>query len=222
MTKHYAYGRAIGDLDIVIIDDSKPMQAIFRSTLASFKVRRVRSYDAAAEAVEAMRIDPPNLILTDLLMKPTSGYQFLLQIRHRRMAPLCFLPVLFVTAHGTRTVVDKVLRAGAQNILVKPISPAALYDRLNWTLRDARELTLQDDGRYAIQGVGELLDEKARKWKQFGDQRHRLGIGLNDKTASKLVPGRALPPPVIAAERGAGGAAAETQRRNGFAAVRPK
>lgn len=218
MTKHYAYGRTIDDLDVVIVDDSKPMQAILRSTLASFKVRRVRVFDGASEAIEAMRIDPPNLILTDLLMKPVSGYQFLLQIRHRRLAPLCFLPVLFVTAHGTRTVVDKILRAGAQNILVKPVSPSALYERLNWTLRDSRELTLDDNGRYSIRGVAELLDEKARKWKQFGDPRNRLGLAQSETVAARKAAPRGLPSPAKTDAEIVGG----KRPRTDFAAVRPK
>ncbi|WP_244501858.1 response regulator [Stappia sp. ES.058] len=176
MTRHYAYGLDITDLDVVVVDDSKPMQTILRSTLLGFRVRRVRTFDSAEEALEVMRIDPPNMVITDWRMKPTSGVGLLRSIRQRKMAPLCFLPVVFVTAHGTRTLIDRILRDGAQNVIIKPLSPSALFERLNWTLRDSRPLVLGENGRYVVDGVAESLDEKARKWQQIGGGRSIVAV----------------------------------------------
>lgn len=222
MTRHYAYGLDIGDLDVVVVDDSKPMQAILRSTLLSFRVRRVRTFDTAEAALEVMRLDPPNFIITDWRMKPMSGVALLRTIRQRKMAPLCFLPVMFCTAHGTRTLIDRILRDGAQHVLTKPLSPSALYDRLMWTLRDARPLVMGEDGRYVIDGVAETLDAKARKWQQIGN-------GRNVVTVKPVVVRRDVPqtpaakpetaPPQVHEVSGAAGA---KTGRAGFATVRPK
>lgn len=176
MTRHYAYGLDITDLDVVVVDDSKPMQTILRSTLLGFRVRRVRTFDTASEALEVMRIDPPNMVITDWRMRPTSGIGLLRSLRQRKMAPLCFVPVIFVTAHGTRTLIDRILRDGAQNVVIKPLSPSALYDRLTWTLRDSRPLVLGENGRYVVDGVAESLDEKARKWQQIGGGRSIVAV----------------------------------------------
>lgn len=224
MTRHYAYGLHIGDLDVVVVDDSKPMQAILRSTLLSFRVRRVRTFDTAEAALEAMRLDPPNFVITDWRMKPMSGVALLRTIRQRKMAPLCFLPVMFCTAHGTRTLIDRMLRDGAQHVLAKPLSPSALYDRLTWTLRDARPLVMGEDGRYVIDGVADSLDAKARKWQQIGN-------GHNVVTVKPAVTRRDVPhaasarpepahPPLheVAAADKAGTKAG----RAGFATVRAK
>lgn len=173
MVRHIAYGRKIEDLDVVVIDDARPMQTILRSTLQSFRVQRVRTFDSAEEALDAMQIDPPNMVLTDWYMKPMSGLHLLQRIRRRKMSPLCFLPVLFITAHGTRTVVEKALRAGAQNVLIKPLAPSALYQRLQWTLRDHREFELLDDGRYVIGGMADRLDRNARKVAHIANVLHR-------------------------------------------------
>ncbi|MXN64535.1 response regulator [Stappia sp. GBMRC 2046] len=161
------------DLDVVVIDDARPMQTILRSTLQSFRVQRIRTFDGAEEALDAMQIDPPNLVLTDWYMKPMSGLHLLQRIRRRKMAPLCFLPILFVTAHGTRTVVEKALRGGAQNVLIKPVAPSTLYQRLQWTLRDHREFELLDDGRYVIGGMADRLDRHARKVAHIANVLHR-------------------------------------------------
>ena len=89
---------------------------------------------------------------------------------------MCVCVLFFVTAHGTRTLIDRILRDGAQNVVIKPLSPSALYDRLTWTLRDSRPLVLGENGRYVVDGVAESLDEKARKWQQIGGGRSIVAV----------------------------------------------
>ncbi len=210
MTRHYAYGLDMDDLDVVVVDDSKPMQAILRSTLLSFRVRRVRTFDTADAALEMMRLDPPNFVITDWRMKPMSGLALLRTLRQRKMAPLCFLPVVVCTAHGTRTLIDRVLRDGAQHVVAKPLSPSGLYDRLMWTLRDGRQLVMGDDGRYVIEGVADTLDEKARKWQQIGIEREIVAPKSGTRRDH-----------LAAAQKPEAGAAG-TAPRSGFATVRSK
>ncbi|GAB4542252.1 MAG: hypothetical protein Tsb0019_41610 [Roseibium sp.] len=176
MKHHAAFGLAMEDVDAVVVEDSKPMQTILRSILLSFKVARVRVFDAVDEALEASLAEPPNVILTDWRMEPTSGYQFLRLVRHRHMEPLCFVPILFITAHGTRPLVDKALRAGAHHVLVKPVSPSTLHKRLEWLMRDDRPMVLEHSGFYNIYGIQKTLDEQAEKMQTLAGARlhHRI------------------------------------------------
>lgn len=145
-------------LDIVVVEDSKPMQTIVRSILAALNVGRVRIFDAADEAMQAMLSEPPNLIITDYRMSPMNGYQLLRSIRNRKMAPLCFVPVIMITAHSTRSVVEKAYRGGAHTVLVKPISPKVLQTRLEWVIRDDRPFEVDETGHCVVDGVSSLLD----------------------------------------------------------------
>ncbi|WP_346906276.1 response regulator [uncultured Roseibium sp.] len=171
MKHHAAYGLGLEDLDVVIVEDSKPMQTLIRSILISFKVARVRVFDSADDALEAMLSEPPNVILADWRMTPTSGYQLLRLIRHRHMEPLCYVPLLFITAHGTRALVDKGLRAGAHHLLVKPLSPSTLCSRLKWLLTDERPMILENSGFYNIEGIHKTLDVQAEKIRSLENAR---------------------------------------------------
>ena len=153
--QHAAYQVPIEELDVIVIDDSKSMQTIVRSMLIAMRVHRVRVFDTADEALQSMLTEPPHIILTDWKMKPTNGYQLLRSIRQRQMAPLCYVPLMFITAHGTRALVERALRSGAHHLLVKPLSPAALFDRLLWVTRDPRPMVL--NGRITI---------KSKEWKK--------------------------------------------------------
>jgi DNA-binding response OmpR family regulator len=169
---HAAYGLPVGALDIVVVEDSKPMQMILRSILMAMKVSRVRIFDSPETAFEAMLGEPPNLILTDWKMEPVSGYQFLRTIRHARMAPLCFVPVMFITAFGTREVVEKVMRAGAHQLLVKPLSPSALHKRLLWLLQDDRQFEREEaSGCYVVAGVDKAFETVSDRRKTLAQAR---------------------------------------------------
>ncbi|MEL7527251.1 MAG: response regulator [Pseudomonadota bacterium] len=178
MKHHAAYGLAMEDIDAVVVEDSKPMQTILRSILLSFKVSRVRVFDSVDDALEASLAEPPNVILTDWRMEPTSGYQFLRLVRHRHMEPLCYVPILFITAHGTRPLVDKALRAGAHHVLVKPVSPSTLFKRLQWLMADERPMILEHSGFYNIYGIQKTLDEQAEKMQSLAGARlhHKIAI----------------------------------------------
>ena len=153
-----AYNVPLESLDVVVVEDSKQMQTIIRSVLGAMRVQRVRTFDSAEKALQAMLSEPPHLIITDWKMEPVTGYQLLRSIRHRKMAPLCFVPVLMVTAHGTRSLVEKALMVGAHHVLVKPLAPAALHQRMEWIVRDPRKFVLEPGKDFfVIEGVAQAL-----------------------------------------------------------------
>ncbi|WP_350333855.1 response regulator [Coralliovum pocilloporae] len=159
MIKHAAYGHAPSELDVVMIDSSKQMQTLMRSMLSSAGVRRIRVFDNADVALEAMLSEPPTVILSDWYMKPTSGYQLLKAIRLKQMEPLCFVPAIVISDRVTRPMIEKALRAGAHHCLVKPLSSSTLHRCLTWLANDDREFMLEGSS-YVIGGVQDLLAQQ--------------------------------------------------------------
>lgn len=181
MTRHAAYGLSPAMLDIILVDDSKPMLQLMRSVLASMQPARIRAYESPEDALKAMLSEPPNLVITDWRMKPLTGYQLLRTMRNREMAPLCFVPVIMVTAYGTRALCAKAFSAGAQQVLVKPLSPATLVDRVMRLLRDGRPLVPGPDDRYVIAGVGEALEADETRTEML--ERARAFVDRNIRTS---------------------------------------
>ena len=170
MYRSTAYGLSVEDLNVVVVEDSRPMQEVLRSILSALRVDRYRVFSNADEALKSMSMDPPNMIMSDWRMQPLSGYNMLKIIRHKSMSPLCFVPVLMLTGYATHTVVDKAFRAGAHQFLVKPISPTAVLQRIEMILQDDRRFRLEKD-HYVIDGVDEELD-KAEASSSLARQRH--------------------------------------------------
>lgn len=163
MPHHATYAVPNEQLDVVVIDDSKNMQGIVRSMLNAMKVRRVRLFDSTEAALHGMLHEPPNLIICEWRAGLVSGHQLLRMVRARFMEPLCYVPVIILTATPTRAIIDKAMAAGANQIVVKPISPAILQERIAWLQHDQRELVLGPRGAFEIEGVREsMMAQKER------------------------------------------------------------
>lgn len=160
--RHAAFDTPLEELNVVVIDPSRTMQTILRSMLQQLRPRRIRMYDAATDALRDMLLEPPSLVLTDWRMEPVSGHRLLKVLRHKSMAPLCFVPIIVVTGQATRSSVESAFRIGAHAVMVKPIAPTALRQRIEWILQDDRPFSLVDEN-WVIDGVANVLDEQREK-----------------------------------------------------------
>jgi len=104
---------------------------------------------------------PPDLVITDWRMEPVNGLQFLHSLRHRTMGELAGTAVVMISGHASTQRVKQAMLAGANQFLVKPVSPAALLARLEFVVRDARRFVLNGN-HYVVEGMADLFDAKAR------------------------------------------------------------
>lgn len=161
MLHHRAYGLGVAALDVVVVDDAKPMQSILRSILLNAHVGRVRTFDGAEAALQAMLVEPPHLLITDWHMPPTDGLTLVRSMRRRRMGQLALVPAIMITAHPTRALVEEALQAGVHFVIAKPVSPATLIKRIAFVQRDARGFSLLEDERTVVlQGQAERVSQE--------------------------------------------------------------
>src|SRR2546429_5758373 len=79
---------------ILIVDD-RPTNRQFLLTLLGYSDHRLLEAANGAEALERVRTERPDLVITDILMPTMDGYEF---VRHLRADPdLASLPVIFYT-----------------------------------------------------------------------------------------------------------------------------
>jgi diguanylate cyclase (GGDEF)-like protein len=126
---------------VLVVDDDPVLSDLARICLEleGFLVATVPDGDAALTAVRA---DPPDLVLLDVMMPGLSGLDVVRALRAD--AATVALPVVLLTARGLTA--DKVvgLTAGADDYIVKPFDPAELVARIRTTLRrtaDARAVS---------------------------------------------------------------------------------
>ncbi|MES2906811.1 MAG: response regulator [Pseudomonadota bacterium] len=156
---HLAYNKSIESLDVVVLDESRAMQAITRTILQPLRLRRLRFFDNAEQALRDIHDEPPNLMIADWRMRLMPGPKLLKELRSKQSGPIACMPVLMTISGPTRREVELAYRYGAQAVIAKPFSPNAMQRRIQWLLQDARLMRLIDE-TYVIDGVKETLDER--------------------------------------------------------------
>jgi twitching motility two-component system response regulator PilH len=113
--------------NILLVDDSKT-ELHFLSELLSKRGFNVRTADGGDEAMRRLAEAKPDLILMDVVMPGTNGFQLTRAItRDPRYADV---PVIMCTSKGQET--DRVwgLRQGARDYVVKPVDAADLMAKI--------------------------------------------------------------------------------------------
>ncbi|MCA9511231.1 MAG: response regulator [Myxococcales bacterium] len=122
------------DRTILIVDEMQ----WFRDLGALFLARsgRVLAAGSAAEALETARRERPDVVITDLDMPVCDGAELCARIR--RDALLAYTPVVVLIGTDDPEDHARAIRAGATDVLTKPLSRTSLLESVGRLTRHAR------------------------------------------------------------------------------------
>jgi two-component system chemotaxis response regulator CheY len=120
------------ETSVLVVDDYTPMRRSLRALLKQIGFDKIDDAGDAESAMEKMRGNPYGLIISDWMMEPVSGLDFLKQVRAD--ASLKDTPFLMVTAVGTTDEIVAAKEAGVSNYIVKPFSLATLRKKIRSVL----------------------------------------------------------------------------------------
>ena len=89
-----------------------------------------------AEAVDAWRVLNPLLILMDVSMPVRNGVDAIAHIRDGEAGTGKHVPIIALTAHALTGDEERVLSAGADYYLTKPVNPSALLAKISEILNN--------------------------------------------------------------------------------------
>jgi FixJ family two-component response regulator len=116
--------RAIEDRALVsIVDDDESVRESLPDLLRQFGFA-VEAFSSAEAFLASGVVDSTSCLLLDIAMPGMSGTDLQQELTRRRLK----IPVVFITAHGDRTVRPFLLALGAVECLFKPFTETALLD----------------------------------------------------------------------------------------------
>lgn len=118
---------------VLLVDDNADMREYVRRLLAPHY--DVRTADDGIAALEAMRTQPPDLVLSDVMMPRLDGFGLVRQVRAD--PALARLPVILLSARAGEEASIEGLEAGADDYLTKPFSARELIARVTANLKMA-------------------------------------------------------------------------------------
>lgn len=117
---------------ILIVDDDAVVRNIVRDILAGEGYRIVEA-SSGNEALRKVLVEKPDLILLDLIMPGTDGYEVCRMLR-KELDDLA-VPVIILSAKAEKEDILKGLEVGANDYIVKPVDPLELKARVKTHLR---------------------------------------------------------------------------------------
>ncbi|MCX7228368.1 MAG: response regulator [Burkholderiales bacterium] len=127
-------------LRVLVIDGSREMRTMLRETLSEAQIKNIIVAPHASSAVEAIRAEPFNLILSDYdLGSGTDGQQLLEFLRQERLMPPGGL-FFIISADSTINRVASAAEMLPDGYLVKPLTSEQLLSRIEEALERHVEL----------------------------------------------------------------------------------
>jgi len=165
-----------------IIDDDGAFRAAV-SRLLRASGYRVNLYRSADQFLEGAAQDEAGCILLDIRMPGISGLE--LQDRLRKLDSL--LPIVFLTGHGDVPTSVRAIKAGAEDLLLKPVGKKALLETIERALERYLDRRKQHD---RFRALSALLDSLTPREREVFDQvvRGRLNkqiaheLGASERT----------------------------------------
>ena len=117
-------------LRILLVDDNHHARILLTEILRALDVRHVFEAADGAEALEIMRTQAIDIVMTDLAMQPLDGIEFVRQVRNSPDSVDPMIPVIMVTGHSTIRRVAEARDVGVTEFLSKPITARGVIERI--------------------------------------------------------------------------------------------
>jgi class 3 adenylate cyclase len=144
----------VGNAPTVLVVDDEPNNVDYLEQELEGLGYRTISASNGAEAIALVRVNPPDLILLDVMMPVMDGFNACKILKESEETR--FIPVIIMTALDGVEDRVKGIRAGADDFLTKPVDERELLARIETSLRLKEAMDLK------IGGLRQINDQLAR------------------------------------------------------------
>ena len=132
-------------LKILLVDDNHHMRVLLTEILRAIGVKFIFEASDGAEAVQVMRQQPIDIVMTDLAMQPLDGIDFVRLLRNSPDSPNPMAPVIMITGHSTMRRVGEARDVGVTEFLSKPVTARGVIERIDRVVEHARPFVRTDN-----------------------------------------------------------------------------
>ncbi len=131
-------------LKILLVDDNHHMRLLLTEVLRAIGVKEVFEASNGAEALQALRRNPIDIVMTDLAMQPLDGIDLVRRLRNGHESPNPMVPVIMITGHSTLRRVAEARDVGVTEFLSKPVTARGVIERITRVVDHPRSFVKTD------------------------------------------------------------------------------
>ncbi|MGE4062058.1 MAG: hypothetical protein AB7E79_01710 [Rhodospirillaceae bacterium] len=120
----------LADVEVYIAEPNEQVREGMRGVLRDYGMRRTRTFGRIADLVEAIKQLPPDLLIAAADLD-AGLFDAVRDIRHSRIGYNPFILIsLLVKGDAEGSAIKRAILAGADDVMIKPVSPAKMLDRV--------------------------------------------------------------------------------------------
>ncbi|NHC38317.1 response regulator [Scytonema millei] len=115
----------LNGVNVLVVEDNNDSRDLIQFALEQAGAT-VTTVSSAADAIAYLERDRPDVLISDIAMPETDGYQFIQQLRASEQQEDRHIPAIALTAHAKPEDRSRSLAAGFQQHITKPVESTAL------------------------------------------------------------------------------------------------
>jgi CheY-like chemotaxis protein len=115
----------LDDLRILVVDDNADGRTVTSLVLTQAGAS-VKAVASVREALQTLEVERPDALVSDIGLRDEDGYELILQIRQYEAEHGGFLPAVALTGYARAEDRARILAAGFQAHVPKPVEPVEL------------------------------------------------------------------------------------------------
>jgi CheY-like chemotaxis protein len=140
--------KAMEGLVLLVADSNPYLRRLTRMMLTNLGIKSIYEAPDGVTAIEAIRNVNPDVMILDWDMSVLDGREVMRIVRSPGMFPKPNLPIIMLTDRGLHSRVTAAVRLGVNELLLKPVSPKTLQQRLLGIILNPRPMVRA--GKYYI------------------------------------------------------------------------
>lgn len=119
----------LGSVEIYLAEPNEQVREGMRGIMRDYGMRRTRTFARMADLIAAIKETPPDLLIAADDTDPKL-FDAIRDIRHSRLGINPFIMISLMVRGDVEGSVQRAILAGADDVMVKPVAPAKMLDRV--------------------------------------------------------------------------------------------
>ena len=132
----------LNKISILVIEDNLPMRKLVNAVLQSLGVTKIYFAGDGEQGYNEYKQHHPDIILTDWLMEPVNGTEFVRMVRTLPDSPNRVVPIIMMTGYNASARVLQARDEGVTEFLIKPFTAADLAKRIAYVINRPRDFII--------------------------------------------------------------------------------
>ncbi|WP_158045134.1 response regulator [Skermanella pratensis] len=135
----------LNQVECILFEPEGNVRRLMRDALGHLRINRVQTFGHMEDVRKAFETGSPDLLVADATGTDSETFKVVHAIRHSLLGANPFLAIVVTAFNPTKSLLARVTNCGADALLVKPLAPKQLHERITALVESPRNFVVTSD-----------------------------------------------------------------------------